>query len=223
MRPPGLGQKRNPLTRTGSNVRNNEQGMSGEGDAGRAARRLRRDAFCRGCRWEQFCDAGSHLRRRRYGQLRTGMRFLRVGYGAAAVVVAACDSADRKLFRVRGCEIVAFVCGADAAGMRRRSDLRQSYRSKDSGQREQEQQSGGQALHGVPLGQIEEQTPGKVSIEQGAARRQPGTEIFWGAKSIFPGLAESARPGAPNSFVEYWRSKSPLLAQKAREKWGTRV
>jgi len=78
---------------------------------------------------------------------RLGMRPLRSGQGAAAVVVAASESADGRLRRIHQRRIVAMVRHAKTAGTRWRSGGRQRERNEGSDEREQEQKSGGQALH----------------------------------------------------------------------------
>ncbi len=85
--------------------------------------------------------------RRRQARLRIGP--LRRGYRAAAVVIAATGAADGELLRVCDRGVVAVMCFANAASMRRSRRGRQRERNEHSDKREQQQESGGQALHFV--------------------------------------------------------------------------
>jgi hypothetical protein len=94
-------------------------------------------------------------------------------YGAAAIVIAASGAVDGALIRFVGCRVgwlVTLVGGlAQAAGVSWRSGGRYRERHKRADQREQQQKSGGQALHIVSC---ESRLEGKVSIEQNCEQAQ---------------------------------------------------
>jgi hypothetical protein len=70
------------------------------------------------------------------------------GHGAAAaVIVATSGGADGELLRLGDGGSVASVRLTQAAGRNRRSRDRQRKRNQLSGKRDQQQESGGQALH----------------------------------------------------------------------------
>ncbi|MGA8443499.1 MAG: hypothetical protein WB714_35130 [Candidatus Sulfotelmatobacter sp.] len=83
------------------------------------------------------CDAG------------LGVGPLGGGDGAGAITVTATAVLHYRLPSVRGQRIVAVVNPlAEAAGMRRRGSNRERAGRKTSQEREQQQKSGGQAVHG---------------------------------------------------------------------------
>ncbi len=78
-----------------------------------------------------------------------GVGPLRGGDGAGAIPVTATGILDYGLIRFRTRRLVAVVNAlAEAAGMRRRSCNRERYGRNTSQKREQQQQSGSQAVHG---------------------------------------------------------------------------
>jgi len=95
----------------------------------------------------RFGYAGIDILGRERGCPWQRMRPLRCGQGAAAVVVAALGGSDRGLRRFRDCRIVAAMRHANAAGVGWRRRGRQCERNKHSDKREQQEESGGQALH----------------------------------------------------------------------------
>jgi hypothetical protein len=81
-------------------------------------------------------------------------------------VITTTAIADDKLFRFRAQRIVAVMnLLAKAAGVRRGWDCRQRQRGKVSREGEEEQQSGGQAMHEFYLAKSELNS--QPSIEQG--------------------------------------------------------
>lgn len=93
------------------------------------------------------------------------------GHGAAAIVAAAAVAADRTLIRLSLVTMVRRL--AQTAGVRRRSRGGQYQRRKYADQREQQQKSGGQALHGLSG---ESKPQAQASIEQ--RREQVQAEGF---------------------------------------------
>jgi hypothetical protein len=71
------------------------------------------------------------------------------GDGAAAIVATAAGTSNNKLGGIGDARLVAVMRRfADATCMRRRRGYRHRQRNKVSRQREKQQQSGGQAMHG---------------------------------------------------------------------------
>jgi len=64
-------------------------------------------------------------------------------------VIAAGSGADDELIGLRSRRIVAVMRLAKTAGMRGRSGGRQRERNECSGERKKQQDSGGQAMHGL--------------------------------------------------------------------------
>jgi hypothetical protein len=93
-----------------------------------------------------FGEAGTSILRHDCRQWRLRMRPLGGGHRSAAVALTAAGAADGKLgFYMR--RPMALVCLTDAAGMRRSNRHSQRQRNECPGKREQQQKSGGQALH----------------------------------------------------------------------------
>jgi hypothetical protein len=95
----------------------------------------------------RFENASVPARRASQHDLRLRMRPLCSDDRTAAVVVAAARSGDGNPLSRSVCEFVAFVRLSPTAGTLRRSRGRQHDRNQASGQSEQQQKSGDQALH----------------------------------------------------------------------------
>lgn len=112
----------------------------------RCARRLRRAAVRRWNRYVVVDGVGGCVLNEVSASVRTRTRRLRGCDSAGAVLLAAGVAADDASFKFSGA-VTLMRCFAPAAGVRWRSQSLHRQRKKTSGKREDQEQSGSQALH----------------------------------------------------------------------------